>query len=304
MPLTPPIDKIPKLPGQASNAIVTQVNKLVSNIVIDIQSTVSDAQKLPDNITCDDPRIQELKDNLQGVQDKISKLSDIIPVVNTVTTGIKSLIGISNAIKAAALLNPVTGPALLAQELVLAQAMTIANATVAVDQLALIGPSINVSIQSAVSDLTGVVNSISLACNQEPIEVSNELQNAINNTNTDGSISGGNIFNDDEIYNNPNGIGWGTAESRAEDATLGTEFYSNINVSESDLEQYANLINELIESQQSVLASIQEAPAQSYNGRGAPNTTLGKVGDYYIDTANQNIYGPKTINGWPRPVNY
>ena len=31
---------------------------------------------------------------------------------------------------------------------------------------------------------------------------------------------------------------------------------------------------------------------------------LGKIGDYYVDTAAQKIYGPKNNNGWPDPINY
>ena len=29
-----------------------------------------------------------------------------------------------------------------------------------------------------------------------------------------------------------------------------------------------------------------------------------KIGDYYVDTAAQKIYGPKNNNGWPDPINY
>ncbi|WP_304296799.1 leucine-rich repeat domain-containing protein [Capnocytophaga leadbetteri] len=34
-----------------------------------------------------------------------------------------------------------------------------------------------------------------------------------------------------------------------------------------------------------------------YAGMGAPNN-IGKVGDWYIDTQNKHLYGPKTNNGW------
>jgi hypothetical protein len=35
------------------------------------------------------------------------------------------------------------------------------------------------------------------------------------------------------------------------------------------------------------------------NGVGAPASTLGALGNYYIDTAAQTLYGPKTSTGWP-----
>ncbi len=60
----------------------------------------------------------------------------------------------------------------------------------------------------------------------------------------------------------------------------------------------------MVEDQRNLLTSVQEAPAQSYNGSGSPDGKLGKPGDYYVDTTNQKIYGPKTNKGWPSPVNY
>lgn len=35
------------------------------------------------------------------------------------------------------------------------------------------------------------------------------------------------------------------------------------------------------------------------NGSGAPASSLGAVGDFYIDTAAHVLYGPKTSTGWP-----
>jgi hypothetical protein len=36
-----------------------------------------------------------------------------------------------------------------------------------------------------------------------------------------------------------------------------------------------------------------------YSGQGAPASTLGAVGDYYIDDTHAILYGPKTASGWP-----
>lgn len=38
------------------------------------------------------------------------------------------------------------------------------------------------------------------------------------------------------------------------------------------------------------------------NGTTAPTSTIGNVGDFYIDTAQNRIYGPKTADGWSIPV--
>ena len=37
------------------------------------------------------------------------------------------------------------------------------------------------------------------------------------------------------------------------------------------------------------------------SGSGAPDPTLGNVGDFYLDTTGFVLYGPKTADGWPEP---
>ena len=107
-----------------------------------------------------------------------------------------------------------------------------------------------------------------------------------------------------EGYENPGGISVGSEQSRIDDTTMGTEFYTRTNVGIDDLKHRLNLMTDLIDDQKDLLTSLQEAPAQSYNGQGSPENQLGKVGDYYIDTLNQKMYGPKNSSGWPTPVNY
>ena len=38
------------------------------------------------------------------------------------------------------------------------------------------------------------------------------------------------------------------------------------------------------------------------SGDGAPALNLGKVGDYYLDVTNTNLYGAKTAEGWGTPI--
>jgi hypothetical protein len=44
------------------------------------------------------------------------------------------------------------------------------------------------------------------------------------------------------------------------------------------------------------------AGSQIYSGSGIPSASLGVVGDYYMDTTNSLLYGPKTNGGWITPV--
>jgi hypothetical protein len=46
-----------------------------------------------------------------------------------------------------------------------------------------------------------------------------------------------------------------------------------------------------------------EDGSQIYAGSGAPDPSLGNLGDFYLDQANYDMYGPKTENGWGTPIN-
>jgi len=46
-----------------------------------------------------------------------------------------------------------------------------------------------------------------------------------------------------------------------------------------------------------------EDGSQIYAGIGAPASSKGVVGDYYLDKSNYDLYGPKTDNGWGSPIN-
>jgi len=43
--------------------------------------------------------------------------------------------------------------------------------------------------------------------------------------------------------------------------------------------------------------------SQIYSGSGTPPSSLGIVGDYYIDSTSLLLYGPKKSTGWPMPIN-
>ena len=38
------------------------------------------------------------------------------------------------------------------------------------------------------------------------------------------------------------------------------------------------------------------------NGTTAPNNTIGILGDFFLNTTNMNLYGPKTDSGWGTPT--
>ena len=308
MPVSFPLDKIPALPNQAVALIVDQIVKFINKIQVEIEKVISDCAKLPDNCNCDSPDIQDLLERIRQI-------------------------------KALQLLNPITALPVLAAELVIVQNMILANAGIAVKQLGTIPPQIRVSLESALGGLGDVAVQIGGVCGDETsINATNSLRNAIDNLDFSDSIpekqpagswlliqgsgengsplnpppnpkspyndTDGSIWIWDGEIDPGTGIAWGSEQSRKDDETMGSEFYTEVNTGIEDIKSRIGLIESLVDTQQDLLKSLQEAPAQSYNGEGAPVTALGKPGDYYVDTKNKNIYGPKTSSGWPTPVNF
>jgi hypothetical protein len=73
-----------------------------------------------------------------------------------------------------------------------------------------------------------------------------------------------------------------------------SDFYRKVNVSDDDLQQRFDAIQELIVNQIDVISNLNEAPSKVLYGSGAPAVSIGQTGDYYIDTINQTVYGPKS----------
>ncbi|MGM0546119.1 MAG: hypothetical protein ACQEST_05295 [Bacteroidota bacterium] len=46
-----------------------------------------------------------------------------------------------------------------------------------------------------------------------------------------------------------------------------------------------------------------EDGSQIHSGNGAPDASIGVIGDYYLDKDSYELYGPKTSNGWGSPLN-
>ena len=357
MSISAPLDRIPALPSIATGLLIDQINKAIEKIQKAIEDTISAGAKLPDNVDCDDPRIQDLLERIKQIQKMVAAILKILPIIDKIVKLLKTLLRIANAIKVSIFFTPIVGQAALLSELVAVQNMLLANAGTAVKQLSTIPTSVNTSLQSTLANLANVAINLSARCGDQvngdgsggdgsgggdgdQLITNQDLQNAINTHDFSDSIPetppagkweliddgdggppipppgplpfvrspytdrNGNIWAWNGEIDPSSGVGWGTQKSRIDDAEFGSEFYTQINVGMDDMLSRIDSIQELVDSQQDLLESLQEAPAQSYSGRGAPKTDLGKSGDYYIDKKTKAIYGPKNNNGWPDAVKY
>lgn len=281
--LVPPFDIIPKLPGKGVNIIVKQINQQTDKLIDSVNKTVQSSIKLPKGASCDDPNVKKIKDDLAQIQKQITKLQEIVPkiqtTVNTVQTIVKTAAAVKSAIALAQLSNPVTAPLFIAQQLTAIQDATIANAIASLDQFKSIPADLTSKLATIVPPLVSAIQKVAATCN--------------------GDLDGLETL---QIPTLDSGAGDGTGDYND---LLPSEFYNELNVSDDDLQDRSDAIESLLQQQRDLLSSLLEAPSKVYQEPSTPNQSLGKIGDYYIDTQNKLIYGPKLVtDSWGMGINY
>jgi hypothetical protein len=279
--IVPPLDFIPKLPGKAVAEIMKQLDVQTDRLLDQVNTTVQDSIKLPINVKCDDPRIKKVKQQLADIQTLITKVTEQIPKIQSTIETVQQVVsiaqGIKTAISIAQLSNPVTAPVFIAAQLTAIQDATIVNAIESLNQFSTIPASLTSKLQTIVPPLTNALKKVSNSCGDDD-DTNFELPSSLLDA-TDDSENG---YND----------------------LVPTEFYNEDNVSESDLQDRSNSIEQLLTQQRNLLTSLQEAPSKVYQQPGVPAGQVGKIGDYYIDIQSSKIYGPKpSLTEWGQPVN-
>ena len=275
MAVAPPFDIIVNKPGAAINKLQTALNKIISKINERVSDTISKANKLPKDINCNDPRIQELKQNLVQIQTLLTQIQRVLRILNIAVPILTAAARIAAIALNGQLAVPLPTPP-VANQAITVQNQLITNIIACLKQAGIIITIVNGSITLISALLAPVINKLSSICNTETFEVSATTQDAIDSVNTEIILQ---------------------SES---------EFYQLINVSLEDIQSRQTSIDEL-EQQQRSLLELLEAPSKVIIAQtaGVPDDSIGKSGDYFIDNINNIIYGPKTSDfEWPEGVNY
>jgi hypothetical protein len=82
-----------------------------------------------------------------------------------------------------------------------------------------------------------------------------------------------------------------------------SKFYTTINVSQDDIDFRVDSIQDLLDDQINVMQNLIEAPSKVITSENLPVTTDGNINDYFVNTTTNQIFGPKTNEGWGTPVN-
>jgi hypothetical protein len=304
--IVPPLDLIPKLPAKGVNKFVGVFDKQIDRLVDQVMKVVHDSTKLPPNLKCNDPSIKQIKDQIAQIQKQIVTIQQLVPKIQTTVSTVKSLIAVAQGIKltltVAQLSNPITAPVFIASQLMLIQDAVLVNAITSLNSLSAIPATLPGKLAPLIPQLVAAADIVGNACGNEepPLDIPTVSDNG-DSDGGDGDSSNNNNNSYDGLGDRIDGIddvaGYGDA--------LKTEFYTKVNVSEEDLDFRSDTIEQLLSQQRDLLSSILEAPSKVHQTTAAPTGSLGKLGDYVIDNANKNMYGPKLENdSWGQPVKF
>lgn len=264
---------------QLPSEIVTNLTTLLTDqldVINKLAETMaSDSMNLPTYVTCSDPNVNKIKTDLNRYQGEITRLDLIIGNVSNIINTIQAITTIASSAKLSQLLIPAVVGVPQGPITVLINLFTklVDNANSAITCLENILQNITAQIQNVNSIIADVLNILSSICNTEVFATTIDIANIINQT---------------ELQNL---------------TRYPTKFYNTLNVSDEDIDNRFDIINELLANQLDVMTNLLEAPSRVLQGINLPAVDFGNVGDYYINLNTNQIYGPKTITGWGTPVN-
>jgi hypothetical protein len=281
-----PFDQITNKPSAAMNKLQTALNKVITKLNQKVSAAISKSSSLPKTISCDDPKIKEIKQILQQIQRYITQIQNILRILNIVVPVLTVAAQIASVIINGQVALPIPSPPALTQALAV-QNELVANIAKALTQASIILGIVNGAVALASGLLASVINTVSSICNSEIFEVTKDTQTKIDLINSEVN----NLINNDVD----------TLISATD-----SEFYRLINVSQQDIDLRQELILQLQEDQRSLL-DLLEAPSQVIIGTDSlpPDNIRGKAGDYFINQTTRTIYGPKISDSeWPPGINY
>lgn len=271
-----PINQIATPPVLIAARLLPLLNKYIGTLqqlgTIQIPSLL---ENMPSDVTCDDADVRELRNKLETLLNFLEKINDLIAVLSTVVDVLKILARVGQAAAlAATLVTPTNGAAQSVGEsnAQLAQnSLTVADILLSIfDRLLAIFPTILKSATEAQRFLNNL-------CNESDDRVNDFLNNLSGNDTIEVTL-----------------VTPPTAAELLEQYP--STFYTELNVSDEDLNNRYQEIVELINGGFDVINNLVELPTNVLTGQGAPLDTLGTAGDFYINTQNNELFGPKPTN--------
>lgn len=273
-----PFNKIPTIPLKILSVLLPvflKQKKFLNKVIGELQQKVDG---LSNTATCGDAEINAIKQDLEQIKQLVENIQRIANLLQPITNGLQTATTIANILIPISLAIPsiVGVPEGPKEQTISALAELLQNIAVILNILNGIVSTIN-DINERVNSIVSLAQSkLNSVCNGDDFSIDSGYDVLQVSTTSNTGISNPALNN---FYN--------------------SEFYRDVNVSDEDLQGRIDQIQNLLNEQLSVLDNLIETPSTVFKGTGFPDINLGKIGDYYINTDTQQVYGPKpTQNSW------
>jgi hypothetical protein len=272
-----PINQIATPPVLIAARLLPLLNKYIGTLqqlgTIQIPSLL---ENMPSDVTCDDADVRELRNKLETLLNFLEKINDLIAVLSTVVDVLKILARVGQAVAAASsLIVPTIPPA--TQNVITANAQLAQNSLTVADILLSIFDRLLAIFPTILKSATEAQRFLNNLCNESDDRVNDFLNNLSGNDTIEVTL-----------------VTPPTAAELLEQYP--STFYTELNVSDEDLNNRYQEIVELINGGFDVINNLVELPTNVLTGQGAPLDILGTAGDFYINTQNNELFGPKPTN--------
>lgn len=269
-----PFNQLPKIPSIILDQIMPIILEQQAKLTDLANELIDDNINLSPNASCDDAQIAEIKNKLQEAQtliDNLRGLLDFLPSIIVAFNTIKTIGSVLGTIQLAipAVPGVPTGPI---TQLLNAASELIENIDAAIKKLRVISDLADLDFGNIGNSILRSSETLENICNESTSLADLAATGAFGPNNT---ISGTFITDQDILNQFP------------------SEFYQPINVSDPDIQARLDLIRQLLAEQLDVVLNINEAPSQVIVQSGLPVDTIGQLGDYWINSSTQQVYGPK-----------
>ena len=269
--------------------------------LIDITSYIEIAiNSLPFNIKCNDPMINDIKQQLENVRKLNQNIIKIKTSLNTLSKAFNIVFGVAKGVELIQLAIPAVpgvpqGP--FAKLASIASALG-NNCKSAAKCLSSILSAFDLASSKLDSILAIAITKLTTICTNEIFPVTKNVQTEIIKLTEQSNFNVSS--NTAATINNK------LDSSKGFYSGYTSNFYNEYNVSKEDLDTLENIIYDLNELQLTITDYLLEAPTATYSGETIPSPDLGKIGDFYINFVKQEIYGPKLDDGaWgDAPIKY
>jgi hypothetical protein len=262
-----PYNQISKIPTRVLDSIQPLITSKIEELNDLIAKLESALLSLSPNSSCDDAEILQLKTLLRNVETVINQLQSIFQFVPVISNTFRFLINFATTSANIQLAIP-TVPGVPAGPLT--QTLNSFVDLITISSTCINALANNIDLINVFLEKTFNIT------NQTSYAVSNVCGGAIDTSSPDITLLSENI-----------------TLTRLE-RLYPSNFYRKVNVSDEDLQQRFDAIQELIINQINVISNLNEAPSKVLYGAGVPASSIGQPGDYYIDTIDQTVYGPKS----------